>query len=132
MRCERRGCSKTFVPHKKASKTGPNRRRFCSPSCRRQEYLYRSGKRKPRQYGLCKNGHERTPENTLVTTTRQGYVTKNCRVCNRERCRKQYEEHGEEMRARMRSYHQKHAERINARARTRRRQRAIEKWQVAA
>ena len=33
----------------------------------------------------CKHGHEFSKENTLVTTTKRGYATRQCRACRKDR-----------------------------------------------
>jgi len=87
-RCERVGCSNTFEICGKTPRGGPTGKRFCTPSCRIMSYRYRKGIRpypsessnKERITGeggfVCRNGHERTPENTLYD--KRG---RRCRLC---------------------------------------------------
>ena len=87
-RCERVGCSNTFEICGKTPRGGPTGKRFCTPSCRIMSYRYRKGIRpypsessnRERITGeggfVCRNGHERTPENTLHY--KRG---RRCRLC---------------------------------------------------
>lgn len=85
--CERRGCSVQFVPskHKPAQ-------RFCSNACRSAAWKHKRGlKSIPRGPGrsleafVCRNGHERTPENTGRNSRGHRY----CLICHRDSMRRQ-------------------------------------------
>ncbi|HET6914723.1 MAG TPA: hypothetical protein VFH56_01395 [Acidimicrobiales bacterium] len=93
VRCERVGCGNVFKPHKRAPKTGPHKPKFCSPRC--NDSTYRARKRggfKRGAYGpdmrlramVCHQGHDMTPENTLVRKNGK----RCCIACNRERQKK--------------------------------------------
>jgi len=71
--------------------------RFCSKVCVVREYQYRSGLKQRREFGVCKNGHERTPENTRLRA-RDGHSTKVCRICERAMQKKLYDANPEKYR----------------------------------
>lgn len=81
-RCGRVGCSVVFE-----QRTSGSKKKYCSVICKNQAYKLRSGQTKSAPTGpgrhlsalRCKNGHERTPENT--------YLYKGKRLCNE--CRKE-------------------------------------------
>jgi hypothetical protein len=83
--CIRRGCSNQFVPP-----INNPRKRFCSNACRSADWKQRrfgvispAGPGRKLRELVCKNGHERTPENTVFQGGR-----KFCRICKRETDRK--------------------------------------------
>lgn len=83
-RCARAGCLKTYKPKNK-------RQKFCSNACRTYDYLMRTGKRRPRHESkefVCRNGHERSKENTYVSPAGK----RCCRICRSARFRFEEEE----------------------------------------
>ena len=62
--------------------------------CWRPDHLIAVTPAEHRKYhytDVCSNGHVRTPENTRVRTTKQGWVTRNCLVCIKQWNREAYE-----------------------------------------
>lgn len=109
-RCARPGCTKQFVPHPRAPKSGPKMQRYCSASCCQMARAYRIGLRprpsespQKRRDGtggyVCRNGHERTKENTRITKDGRRV----CRICCRERARFHYHRNRETILARRRA-----------------------------
>ena len=96
-RCIRPGCDKTFEIKGKIPRSGVTSKKYCSRSCRTMHHRYLSGERpwpsksnnRERLTGeggfVCRNGHERTPENTLYD--RRG---RRCRICANETARRNY------------------------------------------
>lgn len=83
--CERKGCQSEVLVTGKAPQSGVTAKRFCSEECREAAARKRNGQRVtetpgwPWQYE-CKNGHERTPENTIIRKNGD----KQCLTCRRE------------------------------------------------
>ena len=82
--CARRGCSEKFIPHPRTPY-----KRFCSGTCRAAAYKHEHvgvkvmhGKGGKLRALVCKNGHERTKENTRILGGRTY-----CLVCKREKDR---------------------------------------------
>lgn len=84
-RCERAGCSSVF------SVTGRRQhKRFCCDTCRSSEHQLKTGTTTTSVRGpgrrleslRCRNGHERTEENTR-TFERDGKTITDCRICQR-------------------------------------------------
>lgn len=81
--CERRGCSERFVPPKNMPA-----KRFCSPACKHATWKYEKrgaktalrGKDRHLEALVCRNGHERTKENT----GHNNRGTRYCLICHRE------------------------------------------------
>lgn len=123
-RCEKPGCSKTFVPNKHTPKSGPNMQRYCSNICRVHAYQFRHGLRRRVPYGMCKYGrHERTPENTKIL----GNGRKRCMDCVREsqQRRRKGKQRPESEKIRARAYYQEHREEIRRKAKVKR---ALGEW----
>ena len=82
--CARRGCSETFVP----PKLRPGQK-YCSTTCCGAAFWQRKHKVKTRLRGkgrhleahVCKNGHERTAENTEIKNG-----VRRCLICKRKSC----------------------------------------------
>lgn len=117
IRCERRGCSKYFLPNPRSAKAGSKKQRFCSSNCRKLEWMYASGKKKRQPVGMCRNGHIRTPENTYLLRG-----VSRCRECAtlQQRRRQAAPEYRAWKRDYRRRYHQEHRERILAQAKVKR------------
>lgn len=132
-RCEARGCSNLFELKPHAPRRGRSRKRFCSITCRYREYQHRSGRNKPLQVGVCRNGHVRTPENTELTLSPAGTgkMVKRCKECHLDRQREYYQVNGEVKRAKNRDYHAQHREKNNAK-RKRNRLKALRRERLAA
>ena len=85
--CERRGCSNRFVPPAKSP-----RKRFCSVSCKSAAWKHKKfglkgnlrGKDRALESLVCRNGHERTAENTGINARGTRY----CLTCHRESVRR--------------------------------------------
>ena len=80
--CARRGCSVKFIPPKHSP-----RKRYCSKNCRSTAWKHKVHPPKTMIYGkdrniqklVCRNGHERTKENTGIQSTGYRY----CLICHR-------------------------------------------------
>lgn len=80
-RCERRGCHNTFlVDAPNVPRKGPTKKRFCCKTCRQMEGQYRRGIHKRLEFGVCRNGHDITPENTKIFVW-GGKTRRVCLVC---------------------------------------------------
>lgn len=103
--CARVGCSNEVV--------GRKDKIYCGESCAAMASAVRLGKRPRKSESafrsrdgkgghVCRNGHERTPENTRVTEDGR----RECRECVRERSRRAYKNNAEKIkRQRREKYH---------------------------
>ena len=95
-RCQRPGCNEWFTPKPRANKAGSKLPpKYCSRYCNTAAYRMRKGiqplpseSSDHRTTGyVCRNGHERTPQNTVKEAGR----TVRCLDCKRENDRKRKE-----------------------------------------
>ena len=89
-RCARPGCSNLVVGAARAPRKGEKSKKFCSRHCMQHESRHRAGIHTTRMTTdseggksspyVCRNGHERTKENTKIRPN----GTRVCRVCLQE------------------------------------------------
>ncbi len=80
--CARRGCSNKFIPPRRSP-----RKKYCSKNCKTTAWKHRVHPPKTTIYGkdrkiqklVCRNGHERTKENTGIQSNGYRY----CLICHR-------------------------------------------------
>lgn len=113
-RCARRGCSNWFVPRKSGKP-----QKYCCNNCAQIHWRHMKAERNGQNlpvFGpesaltafVCKNGHERTPENTKIDPD----GSRRCRICKRnwEREYHQKAENRAKRKVYMKAYHQRRRE----------------------